>query len=301
MKNYYSTLGLSRTATHDELKSAYYKLAKEFHPDRHQNEDDASITDYAVKMSSVSEAYEILSNEITRRRYDLFLDGGATETSATEFSVRRPNISECMFCAHHPVTTETLRRNVGLLFMHKYGKFQIRACRGCGLNLAREMQNMTLLQGWYGFISFFANLGAVYGNAQAIRNFDKLDNPIPPADSVARPIAEPSHQGKTIFSRAGVYVSAVVFVFVGASIANGNKISNTSSSAVVQKTGWATGDCVNVNNSRVTYVSCSKAHNGEVTDIILTKEMCPTGSTSYIKNNSNDPALVARIICLLEY
>ena len=289
MENYYSILGLTRSATHDEIKSAYYRLAKEFHPDRHQNEGDSAINDYAVKMSSVSEAYEVLSDESSRRRYDLFLDGGAPAAAATDFNVRRPNNSECMFCAHHPVATKTLRRNVGLLFMRKHAKFEIRACRGCGLNLAREMQNTTLLQGWYGFISFFANIGAVLGNAEAIFAFNRLDDPVPPTDRVARPIAEPSYQGKGIFSRAGVYVSAVVLVVVGISIAHNSNTPNKN---------WAINDCVAVQNGNVTgVVSCSTSNGGVIVDFVQNQQDCPFNTTNYFKESSVDPN-PGRIVCL---
>jgi curved DNA-binding protein CbpA len=281
MENYYSILGLTRSATQDEIKTSYYRLAKEFHPDRHQNESNSTINDYAVKMSSVSEAYEVLSDETSRRRYDVFLDVGEPPSSATEFNVRRPNASECMFCAHHPVATKTLRRNIGLLFVRKHAKFEIRACRGCGLNLARDMQNTTLLQGWYGFISFFANIGAALGNAQAIFAFSKLGDPVPPSDRVARPIAEPSHQGKSVFARAGVYVSAVVLVIVGVWI---SYHSNTPDK------NWKINECVAVQNGIVTgVVSCSAPNGGVIVDFVQNQQDCPFSTTNYFTESSADP------------
>jgi DnaJ-class molecular chaperone len=65
MKSPYEIIGVSRTATSDEIKKAYRKLAKELHPDLHPN--DKRI---AERFKEVSAAYSILSNEENRAKYD---------------------------------------------------------------------------------------------------------------------------------------------------------------------------------------------------------------------------------------
>ncbi|MFC5270856.1 DnaJ domain-containing protein [Adhaeribacter terreus] len=67
--NYYSILGLKRTATLPEIKSAYKKLAIQYHPDKHQGN-----TYFEEQFKQVSEAYQILSNPQKRRLYDLKLE-----------------------------------------------------------------------------------------------------------------------------------------------------------------------------------------------------------------------------------
>ena len=68
-KNYYEILGVSKTATSDEIKSAYRKLAKQYHPDFHPGDKAA-----AEKFKEINEANETLSDENKRKQYDFELD-----------------------------------------------------------------------------------------------------------------------------------------------------------------------------------------------------------------------------------
>ena len=64
-KSYYDILGVSKTATEDEIKQAYRKLARQYHPDLHPDDKDA-----AEKFKEISEAYDTLSNKEKRAAYD---------------------------------------------------------------------------------------------------------------------------------------------------------------------------------------------------------------------------------------
>ncbi|MBR3501465.1 MAG: J domain-containing protein, partial [Alphaproteobacteria bacterium] len=64
-KDLYEVLGIKKTATTAEIKSAYHKLARKYHPDL--NKDDKSA---AEKFKEVSSAYDILGNEDKRKKYD---------------------------------------------------------------------------------------------------------------------------------------------------------------------------------------------------------------------------------------
>lgn len=68
-KNYYDILGVSKTATDDEIKKAYRSLAKKYHPDLNQNSPDA-----AEKLKEVNEAFEVLSDKTKRSNYDNYGD-----------------------------------------------------------------------------------------------------------------------------------------------------------------------------------------------------------------------------------
>jgi len=70
-RDYYEILGVSKTASDDEVKKAYRKLAIKYHPDK--NPDDKSAED---KFKEAAEAYEVLSDPQKKQRYDQFGHAG---------------------------------------------------------------------------------------------------------------------------------------------------------------------------------------------------------------------------------
>lgn len=66
-RDYYEVLGVAKTATNDEIKKAYRKLAMQYHPDRNPNNKEAED-----KFKEATEAYEILSDDDKRKKYDQF-------------------------------------------------------------------------------------------------------------------------------------------------------------------------------------------------------------------------------------
>jgi molecular chaperone DnaJ len=69
-KDYYKVLGISNTASADEIRKAYRKLAKKYHPDHNPNDTSAE-----EKFKQVQQAYDVLGDENKRKQYEQMRDG----------------------------------------------------------------------------------------------------------------------------------------------------------------------------------------------------------------------------------
>ncbi|HMO36190.1 MAG TPA: DnaJ domain-containing protein, partial [Gemmatales bacterium] len=66
-QDYYETLGVSKSASEGEIKSAYRKLARQYHPDRNPGDKAA-----AEKFKNIQQAYDVLGDKAKREKYDQF-------------------------------------------------------------------------------------------------------------------------------------------------------------------------------------------------------------------------------------
>ncbi len=80
-RDYYEVLQVERTASGDEIKRSYRKLAMRYHPDRNPDDQEAE-----AKFREAAEAYEVLSDEGKRRKYDQFGHAGLNGQAGHDFS-----------------------------------------------------------------------------------------------------------------------------------------------------------------------------------------------------------------------
>ncbi len=76
-RDYYEVLGVPKTASADELKKAYRRLAMKYHPDRNKDDDDAE-----ARFKEAKEAYEVLTDDDKRAAYDRFGHDGVRAAGA---------------------------------------------------------------------------------------------------------------------------------------------------------------------------------------------------------------------------
>jgi hypothetical protein len=87
VSNYYEILGVSPSATPEEIKKSFRNLALKYHPDKNRNSEESK-----QKFMKIVEAYEVLSNEQARKNYDdVNNDGGIRRSTTTTF--RKPGPS----------------------------------------------------------------------------------------------------------------------------------------------------------------------------------------------------------------
>ena len=77
-RDYYEVLGVTRSATDQELKTSYRRLAHQYHPDKNQADPEAE-----EKFKEAAEAYAVLSNAEQRQRYDRFGHAGVSSSAAS--------------------------------------------------------------------------------------------------------------------------------------------------------------------------------------------------------------------------
>ena len=79
-RDYYEVLGVGKTATAEEIKKAYRKMAVKYHPDKNPGDKAAE-----EKFKEAAEAYEVLSDENKRARYDQFGHAGVGGAAGNPF------------------------------------------------------------------------------------------------------------------------------------------------------------------------------------------------------------------------
>merc|ERR1712098_258282 len=68
--DHYAILGIEKTVGESEIRKAYFKKSKEYHPDKHANKSDEEKEEYSKKFKAAKEAYEILSDNDKRKMFD---------------------------------------------------------------------------------------------------------------------------------------------------------------------------------------------------------------------------------------
>ena len=95
-RDYYEVLGVDKTASADEIKSAYRKLALKWHPDRWVNGSDAEKKTAEENFKEAAEAYSVLSDPDKKARYDQFGFAGDQMGGAGGFDFGGFDISDIL-------------------------------------------------------------------------------------------------------------------------------------------------------------------------------------------------------------
>ncbi|KAG2488291.1 hypothetical protein HYH03_013141 [Edaphochlamys debaryana] len=84
--DFYQVLGVQRGATEEQIKLAFRKLALQHHPDRHVSSSEAAQAEAAARFKSITEAYEVLTDDRKRAQYEAsYRAGGASYGSSSSY------------------------------------------------------------------------------------------------------------------------------------------------------------------------------------------------------------------------
>lgn len=144
VKDYYKTLGVNKDASQDDIKKAFRKLARKYHPDAAP--DDPTAAD---KFKELSEAYEVLSDADKRKKYDQFgteweqyerTNGTPNGFDWSRWNTQQQSNTNHQYQTVTPEEFDTLFGSDGFsdFFQNLFGRGQRRATSGFGNTSASE-------------------------------------------------------------------------------------------------------------------------------------------------------------------
>lgn len=185
----------------------------------------------------------------------------------------------CQLCGWHPAAEVSLRRQVAWLISRRVESVDGRLCRACGQSAYRSMTNRTLLTGWWGLVSFFANFVHIGQNLLAGRKLRRLDAPHTPPTNGEEFLPGPLDAGKPLSRRSGPWVVGLLVLLaigggVSASLSSAQRgdEGTLSRGGTLDVTELQEGDCFDDPDDvaeemeilEVQAVVCGERHDNEV-------------------------------------
>ncbi len=98
----------------------------------------------------------------------------------------------CVVCGRVPTRAESIRRHVGMIVMQRFVKLKQPLCREHGIEVTNTYLRKTLIEGWWGFVSFFLNFFTVGNDLVVLFRYRALDEPQPLAGGAPAPAPTPA-------------------------------------------------------------------------------------------------------------
>lgn len=166
-------LGCSPSANFKELKASYRRMIIMVHPDK-AAQDSVSQERAKEASSRLNLAWEYLEN---RERQGLLGKTDSETTSNYESARGRPTYPhECDICGFAPATRISAPTVSSFLYFFRRGKYELNACKACGMAMSRMALRQTLIKGWWGLGIFFVP-HSIYRYYENIRILGKIDTP----------------------------------------------------------------------------------------------------------------------------
>lgn len=271
-------LGCSTTASFKELKASYRRMIVMVHPDK--AEQDSVSQERAREASSrLNHAWEYLEN----REKQGMLGKAEAESSASYQSSRGRATypHECDICGFAPATRISAPVIISFLYFLRRGKYELNACKACGLAMSRMALRETLIKGWWGFGLFFVP-HAIYRYFENTRALRKIDMPRFRDPEVVTLSQYPFRVPPTPFKDpAALIASAIALTIVGAFLFSGSSSERTYSkpSMYFGEVGSCYQDVSSTEGSKIEMIDCTDT-TATLRSIAVTDSeyLCPTGT-----------------------
>jgi hypothetical protein len=236
----YEVLGVEPTATDQEIKEAYLRLARQLHPDQHPDASPEEREYWEDAMRELNDAHDTLRDPTVTAAARL----AAARPAATRVASRPwrpaweppprrpPDENECSRCGWSEAIEVSFRQQAAWFVgstIDVYGPASL--CRDCGRGIGRGYQNRTLWSGWWGLRSFGRNVKTVWENTRNLRIVGELE-PVGRDPAVETLVRRPMAAGTSVYKRSGFWsmVAAVVLLVAAIGVVV-SKVSKPASSS----------------------------------------------------------------------
>ena len=271
-------LGCSATANFKEIKASYRRMIVMVHPDKAGQ--DAVSQERAKEASSrLNHAWEYLEN---REKQGLLGNAEAESTTSYQSSRGRATYPhECDICGFAPATRISAPVVTSFIYFLRRGKYELNACKACGLAMSRMALRETLIKGWWGFGVFFVP-HAIYRYFQNIRALGKIDAPTFRDPEVTTLSQYPFRVPPSPFKQpVPLIASAIALMVIGVIFFNSGSSSNTYTPPPMYF--GEVGSCYQVVTStegnKIQMIDCAET-SATLRSIAITDEnfLCPVGT-----------------------
>ena len=166
-------LGCSPSANYKELKAAYRRMIVLVHPDK-AGQDSISQERAKEASSRLNHAWEYLENREKQGLLGKQDTESASTASASRGRATYPH--ECDICGFAPATKISAPIVTSFIYFMRRGKYELNACKYCGIAMVRMALRESLIKGWWGLGIFFIP-NAIYKYFVNMKALSKIDEP----------------------------------------------------------------------------------------------------------------------------
>ena len=289
-------LRCTSSSSFKELKASYRRMIVLVHPDR-AGQDPISQERAREASSRLNHAWEYLEN---REKNGLLGKPDSESVSEASYSKGRATYPhECDICGFAPAAKISAPMVISFIYFLRRGKYELNACKFCGMTMSRMALRESLIKGWWGLGLFFIP-NVVYRYFQNMKVSNRIDPPSHRDPSVITLSDYPFRVPTSPFRQpAPLVASAIAMTILGAIIFSDS--SSTYSTSEPNMYFGEVNSCYELVNAtdgqKIKMVDCSSSTAGLKSVLVVDADyLCPT--TTMYTTVANLPDGTTKTACL---